>query len=382
MSVRRFDQGELRKPERLPNGWLRAEGYLTRTGVFDYRQPDGTVRKELRVADEVFHADALASFGLVPITDDHPSVPLDATNTAQLARGAVGEVVQRDGDFIRAAMLVTDGALVEKLLSGEKQEVSCGYLCDLELSAGVTPDGERYDAIQRRIRGNHVAIVAHGRAGSDVRVRLDAGDAVQVARVPQNEERQGGTVVKVRIDGIEAEVSEQAAQLLARKDEQHAALLATERQAAADAKADAERARARADAAEAALAKAEKARADAADPSRVREIVKARVALESAAREVLGGDSRLDELDDLALRRAVVAKLSPEAKLDGVSEVYVQARYDFAVEQLSRRSPTADARRAVFTNDAHADAANDFRAARERFKQASRDAWKGPVARS
>lgn len=371
---RRFDSGELRAPERLPNGWLRAEGYLTKTGVFEYRRADGSTRRELRLPEEVFNEDTLRSFSLLPITEDHPTRPLDASNTTQLARGSVGEQVVRDGDFVRASLLVTDGGLVQRMDAGQKQELSCGYLCDLEESPGVTESGERYDAIQRRIRGNHVAVVARGRAGSDVRVRLDADDAIQIGLGEAQAKDNETGMIKVRIDGIEAEVSEQAAQLLARKDELATAQLTKEREAAAAAKAEADRQRARADAADAALQQAEKARADAADPVRVRELVKARVALEGAAREVLGTETRFDELDDMAIRRAVVQKLSPEARLDGQSDAYLLARYDLAVEQLCRRNPVAEVRRPL-VSEQKSDSLPDARAARERFKEASRNAW-------
>ncbi|NNB91279.1 hypothetical protein, partial [Corallococcus exiguus] len=61
--VRRYDSGgTLAPPTRLPNGWLRAEGLPTRVGIFNYRLPDGRIRKELRLEEEVFHPDSMASF--------------------------------------------------------------------------------------------------------------------------------------------------------------------------------------------------------------------------------------------------------------------------------------------------------------------------------
>lgn len=44
-----------------------------------------------------------------------------------------------------------------------------GYFCDYELTPG-TFNGIHYDAVQRNIRGNHIALVEEGRMGSDVRV--------------------------------------------------------------------------------------------------------------------------------------------------------------------------------------------------------------------
>jgi hypothetical protein len=172
--VRRFDVGSLRAPKKLPNGWLRVDGYLTRSGVFSYKNPDGSERREYRPPAEVFKNDTMESFSLVPVTDDHPPGLLDAANTKQYAAGAVAGNARRDGDHVAASMLVTDATLIAKMESG-KQQVSCGYICDLEHTPGEV-DGQRYDAVQKNIRGNHVAIVDIGRAGPDARVRMDATD--------------------------------------------------------------------------------------------------------------------------------------------------------------------------------------------------------------
>ena len=53
-----------------------------------------------------------------------------------------------------------------------KLEISCGYTCDTEEKPGTHPIWGDYDAIQRNILGNHVAIVDQGRAGT-AKVRMD-----------------------------------------------------------------------------------------------------------------------------------------------------------------------------------------------------------------
>lgn len=172
--AQRLDRGiALQKPTKLSNGWLRIDGRITRTGVFTYRLPDGKLRRELRLPEEVFKADTMQSFALVPVTDEHPPAFLDATNTKEYARGSVAGTLRQDGQFVAGEMLVTDADLIAKLEGGKAREISCGYTCDLEESPGEL-NGERYDAIQRNIRGNHVAIVERGRAGPEARVRMDA----------------------------------------------------------------------------------------------------------------------------------------------------------------------------------------------------------------
>lgn len=179
-SFRRFDLYDISKPVRLNNGWFRTDATITRIGVFEYRRPDGSIRRELRHPDEVFHKDALASFELVPVVVDHPAVGiLDTSTTRQYQRGSVANV-RRDGTMVKADVLLTDENSIEAATIGGKNQISCGYVCDCDETPGITSgipgvlDGEHYDAIQKNIRGNHVALVSHGRAGEGANLRLDS----------------------------------------------------------------------------------------------------------------------------------------------------------------------------------------------------------------
>jgi len=175
--VYRKDQVGLDKAERTPEGWLRCDAFLTRVGVFLYPQVDGSTRRELRLPEEVFDVGALKSFASVPVTKEHPHALLDDHSARSYALGANGENVERDGDWVHSRLLVYDHALVEAL-EGGKRQVSCGYSCDLDEQHGWHPQYGEYDAIQRNIRGNHVAIVDHARAGEGAHVRVDH-DAVK-----------------------------------------------------------------------------------------------------------------------------------------------------------------------------------------------------------
>lgn len=171
MRVFREDFSELRPAERLADGRLRADAFLTRTGIFTYRDGNGE-RREYRPPDEVFKADALASFRDAVVTDDHPADLVSADNARFLAVGFVSGAPRRDGDHVAATLVVNDAATIAKMERG-KQQLSCGYTCEIDRTPGIV-NGERYDAVQRNIVGNHVAIVDVGRAGPTVRVRMDA----------------------------------------------------------------------------------------------------------------------------------------------------------------------------------------------------------------
>ncbi len=180
----RFDIGTLRPPKRMKNGMLRADGLLTRTGVFEYLNSDGSLRREYRPPEEVFHQDSMESFALAPFTDGHPPEVVTAENARKYAVGSIGELVRRDGrDHLAASVVVFDSQTIAKMEAGQVQ-LSCGYEVDLDETPGVTPEGERFDAIQRNIRGNHVALVAQARAGDSARVRMDGAVQQEKAMNP------------------------------------------------------------------------------------------------------------------------------------------------------------------------------------------------------
>jgi hypothetical protein len=326
-TVKRYDRGDVRMDGavRTQQGFLRVPARITRTGVFTYRKADGTLYRELRLPEEVFNADALASFSLAPLTLEHPPEPVTADNVDKYRVGTAGELVRQDGEFVATTVVVENADAIRAVEQG-KRELSCGYECELDESPGVTPAGERYDAIQRAIRGNHVAIVAKGRAGPDARLRMDANDAEQVPEGtthdnPNKQEKHD--MRKIKIDGVEYEVSETAAQAIEKRDATHAAQLA-ELQAKVDS------ATARADAADDKAGKAQAALAEA--PAKVRAELRARTELEAKATKVLGAEQKYDGMTDAQIKAAVLAKAAPSLKLDGKSEAYVDARFDAAIE--------------------------------------------------
>lgn len=169
--VHRFDRAELRPPRRRVDGSTVYDAKLSRVGVFPYRQPDGTIRREYRPPEEVGRADSLASLELAPVTDGHPSKPGQAKG---LAVGAVGDTVKFDGAYVTASIVVYDDGVNDRIRRGDARELSPGYTVRLDETPGVTPDGEPYDVIQRDIIYEHAAVVKYGRQGSTVAPRVDA----------------------------------------------------------------------------------------------------------------------------------------------------------------------------------------------------------------
>lgn len=159
--------------ERRPDGTIIVDAYIARVGVLEYQMPDGTVRRELRRAEDVFHPVSLRSFEGRPVTHEHPPDLLDAKTATRYAVGAQTSAVVREGEHVRTRLSIYDARTVEAMESG-KLQISCGYTCDCIEQGGVDPIHGPFDAIQINIVGNHIAIVEAGRAGPTASARLDA----------------------------------------------------------------------------------------------------------------------------------------------------------------------------------------------------------------
>lgn len=195
----RYDRAPI-KAKRTDEGFIKDTPVLTRTGVFVYRNADGSERREYRPPEEVFKADSLALYAGIPITNGHPG-KVTSANAANHTIGAVLTPARQDGDNLIADIVIHN---VEAVNAGNK-ELSVGYELDLDETPGITPNGERYDAVQRNIIPNHLAIVSRGRAGN-ARLNMD-GDEEAVIN--------DGSVVmtKLRLDnGIEYDAAPEVIQ--------------------------------------------------------------------------------------------------------------------------------------------------------------------------
>lgn len=207
--VHRRDRVELRRSHKTDEGFLMVDAYATRTGIFDYTNPDGSVRRELRPPDEVLTTDSLGTLGRKPVTFKHPKdkqgreVNVDPENWKDFAVGTVGEKVEEvEGGFVQVTLTVNRKDAVDAIESGVEQ-LSCGYTCQTDPTPGEW-NGERYDVVQRNIRYNHLAIVPQGRAGPIIRLRND--EAVQSGPNETINTRRRAMLVK--IGGIQYDIED------------------------------------------------------------------------------------------------------------------------------------------------------------------------------
>ena len=170
--------GELAERRRTPQGGLIAKANLTRTGVFTYRNADGTSRRELRHPDEVMHPDSLATYAGAPVTIYHPG-RVTPDNWKTVTVGHVGHGVHAEGGFVAGEVHLQDADAIGRAESGEIRELSCGYTCEIDPTPGLY-QGQPYDVAQKNIKINHVAAgpAGWGRMGPETRMHLDSAEAV------------------------------------------------------------------------------------------------------------------------------------------------------------------------------------------------------------
>jgi len=203
---------------RTKDGYLVASARMSRTGIQDYAgfevgRPDMDRVRVYRPPEEVFHADSLASIPHKPLTNNHPPKGVTADTWKKESVGFIGETVARDGQFVRVPMLMADQAAIADYEAG-KRELSAGYDCELDWTPGTAPDGQVYDAVQREIRINHVALVDAGRAGKDCRI----GDQ---RASDHGKGTQDMTLQKLTVDGISIEMSDTAVQVVSKLIKDH-----------------------------------------------------------------------------------------------------------------------------------------------------------------
>lgn len=335
----RFDRGTLQPAKRDASGFLRADALVTRTGVFKYQLPDGSIFREYRPPAEVFKPESLATFDRVPVTDDHPPVMVDATNATAYTKGTVGErATIHDNKFIACSMVVYDAALIEKMDAG-KTQISVGYICDVDMTPGTSPEGEAYDGIQKNIVANHVAVVQAGRAGNAVCVRMDdAGWRIDDETADDN-----GLTVQARADESERTKMDELKKALAELAQ------ATARADAAEAKikevsATLGKVEGERDALRVTAENAEKARKDAADS--IHDRVRARVQLEQSVKGYVEGD--VSKMDDRAIKVAAIKKLDNADVPTDKSDDYVDGRFAAVIERATKAdADRSDTRKAV-----------------------------------
>lgn len=324
MEVLRFDfNGSSGEFKRTAQGFLRVSARLTKTGVFIYDSG-----REYRSDEEVFRADSLESLKGAPVTDLHPAEKgaegfLTPANVKQHIIG-VTESVEREGPYLKGSLIIFHEDAIKAIESGERKEISLGYKCRLEPTPGAV-NGETYDAIQRDIIVNHVAIgpKGWGRAGADCAIRTDSTS-------PEGQK----VTETICIDGIEITLSKESITNFL-----------------ADKKRELNEIRGRLDAMGLELEKEKQARSALEDPNAVEKRVQSRLSLVEKCRSLLGQDYQLDGKSDSELKLDVINKFYPDQTLPKDDQSYVEGMFNaICGMKASRNDSLTNTRQAIQCN--------------------------------
>ena len=365
------DASPIAGTRRTADGYLVAEAKVARTGIQLYAgrevgRPELSVVRVYRPAEEVFHRDSVSSFSHAPVTVDHPAEMVTDANWKDLAVGETSGEVLRDGERLRIPLIVKDSSAISKIESG-KRELSAGYTCDLAFEAGETPNGEAYDAVQRNIRANHVAIVAKGRAGAECRIgdaEPEHWGAAPIYNVDSKDGHMSDKLATVVLGDKAVQVADAAAPIIenfktAFADEK--AKLITDHAAQLAAKdADLAKKDAELDALKA------KVLSDADLDARVQ----ARADLIATAK-MIAGDVQVVGMPDAEIRKAVVVAKLGDAAIKDKAEAYIDARFDILAEDARKADPL---RQAIQSQDRQTVTVNDN--GQSAYEARLRDAWK------
>lgn len=209
--VLRLDSIPLDETYWTDEGFLIDHPVVTSVGIFEYMNPDGSMRRELRLPENVFDPASLASYKGKPVILTHEAGVVDKDNVNQEHIGTILSEGYQDGDDVCCEIVIHDTDTMKK--SGLR-ELSLGYSLDLDETPGIWK-GQHYDAIQKNIRINHLALVDKARAGDQARLNIDGKDATTL---------KGGkkTMDQKRNDGGPMTPEDLAASIQAFKDRQAA----------------------------------------------------------------------------------------------------------------------------------------------------------------
>lgn len=335
--IRRFDfSGKPKGFKRTPQGFLRVDARLSKTGVFSYQD-----LREYRPEEEVFKEGSLNSLKGAPVTDLHPCEKgedsfLTPDNARQHIVG-ITENVEQDGPYLKGTLLIFHEETISAIESGNRQEISLGYQCRLDPTPGVH-NGESYDAVQKDIVINHVALgpKGWGRAGPDCSIRTDS------QKLPNT--RGDITLTEsVRLDGVDVLLApESITAHFEQKKRQNSELMG------------------RLDAMEQELAEERKARAALEDPKAIESKVQTRMKLIEQCRTFLGNDLNFEEKTDEEIKIAVIKSFKPDIDLSGKDQSYLDGMFEtILITKSTRNDSLAAVRKAIHQSDPPKNSAYD-----------------------
>ncbi len=146
----------------------------------------------------LFSPEVINGFMGADVTMHHPDGnQINANNYKHHIIGTAKNVREENG-YLVADLIIKDSWAIEAIEHDNVREISLGYLASLDMTDGTTDAGEHFDGRWQAMSADHIAVVRHGRCGSDCTI----GDS----NFNLNFNR--GDMMKVTIGNLEFEVGD------------------------------------------------------------------------------------------------------------------------------------------------------------------------------
>lgn len=405
----RYDSIPLGDTYFTEEGFLVDRPIVTTCGIFEYRRPDGTIRRELRLPEEVFSKESLATYKGKPIVITHDAGLITKDNVDAAGIGTILSEGYQDGNNVRVEIVIHDTDAMRRY---KMTELSLGYKLTLDETPGEW-NGQQYDAVQRDIRINHLALVDEARAGDEacLSVRLDnkdknfltGGRRVMPDTIKDNTQLSAEEKVEENKDSLDTEQpeteqpspapaakspSDKLQEIRGREDERNSQIAPATIEEALELieqlRADLTDALAYIDSTQAAVDfntavsndEVQTVTADSEDEDKtiaedcednfkkdgddedklnmdaVDKLVTEKLEVIRVAERLNMDSSSIMSMPVKAAKKAILQKRRPDVRLDGKSETYIDVAFDFVKADLERdKAGTANQRKQMFNTD-------------------------------
>src|SRR3989304_1440910 len=171
------------------DGLLVKDAIICRAMVLDY---DG---KKILKSPEAL-VDSMPTMQRMMITDDHPRSRV-IMDVSEIKGRVLPETVKLNNNAASGDLLITDKILADEIMNG-KRDLSPGYFADIIEEPGTFND-EPYEAVQKKVLNDHLAVVKVGRCS---RPKCGIVDSA-VSDDPETDMKELATIPEEIADGIE-----------------------------------------------------------------------------------------------------------------------------------------------------------------------------------
>jgi hypothetical protein len=168
------------KWEKTEDGFLRCKARVLAERIMEYgRDEIGEVPEEVQgdkfrmfvSRDEMASPESLRSLeGASLVAGEHTWLNPEVISLYDMGHVA-GAPRLTDEGYLEVDLIVNNPDAIKAIEAGEIGEVSGAYHAEAVFEPGRFNDQD-YDALQKRLRWNHIAVIpsGHGRAGADIRI--------------------------------------------------------------------------------------------------------------------------------------------------------------------------------------------------------------------